>query len=99
MLLHKTTLRTLSAAMALLLALLAAPSLPAIEVTTTADENGGSVATCALREAVRAINDESSFGGCTFTPGDTLIELVPVGIFTDGFETGDTSRWSAVTSG
>lgn len=67
--------RTIPASMAFLLTLWAAPSLLAIEVTTTADENGANSAACALREAVRAINNESSFGGCTFTPGDTLIEL------------------------
>lgn len=67
--------RTIPASMALLLTLWAAPGLLAIEVTTTADENGANSAACALREAVRAINDESSFGGCTFTPSDTLIEL------------------------
>jgi CSLREA domain-containing protein len=72
---HLSTARRLSACLALLLTLLATPTLLAIEVTTTNDENGGNSAACALREAVRAINDESSFGGCQFTPGDTLIEL------------------------
>ncbi|GAB4191766.1 MAG: CSLREA domain-containing protein [Wenzhouxiangellaceae bacterium] len=54
---------------------LAAPSLHAIEVTTTADENGSNSSACALREAVRAINDQASFGGCTFTSGDFRINL------------------------
>lgn len=54
---------------------LASPTAIAIEVTTTADENGANPANCALREAVRSINDRSSFGGCVFTPGDSVIEL------------------------
>lgn len=70
-----STARRLPASLAFLLTLLAAPTLLAIEVTTTNDENGGNAGACALREAVRAIRDQSSFGGCTFTPGDTLIEL------------------------
>ena len=55
--------------------LLAVQGLHAIEVTTTADENGSNPAACALREAVRTIDDQSSFGGCPFTSGDSLIEL------------------------
>jgi CSLREA domain-containing protein len=62
---------------AVLLCLWAAAPVQAIEVTTTADENGGNSAACALREAVRTINDQSNFGGCLFTPGDTMIELGP----------------------
>lgn len=58
-----------------LLTLLAVPGLQAIEVTTTADENGGNPDACAFREAVRTINDQSSFGGCTFSAGDSLIVL------------------------
>jgi CSLREA domain-containing protein len=57
------------------LALLASPAAGAIVVTTTVDENGANAANCALREAVRAINDRSSFGGCVFTAGDPVIEL------------------------
>lgn len=59
----------------LLASLLAAPALHAVEVTTTADENGGNPSACALREAVRSINEQTSVGGCAFTPGDTLVEL------------------------
>lgn len=59
----------------LVLTLLTAPTVGAIVVTTTADENGTNPGACALREAVRTINTESSFGGCPFTPGDTVIEL------------------------
>ena len=49
-------------------------SAQAIVVTTFADENGTG-AECSLREAVRAINDAASFGGCTFVAGDTLVDL------------------------
>jgi CSLREA domain-containing protein len=57
------------------LVVLASPAASAIVVTTTVDENGTNPNGCALREAVRAINDRSSFGGCVFTPGDAVIEL------------------------
>jgi CSLREA domain-containing protein len=57
------------------LMLLASSPASAIVVTTTADENGANSANCSLREAVRAINNQSSFGGCVFTAGDALIEL------------------------
>lgn len=67
--------RTTSVLTALVLTLLAVQDLHAIEVTTTADENGANPAACALREAVRTINDQSSFGGCPFTSGDSIIEL------------------------
>ncbi|GAB4191770.1 MAG: CSLREA domain-containing protein [Wenzhouxiangellaceae bacterium] len=65
----------LSVSMALFAALAAAPALQAVEVTTTADENGSNPSACALREAVRSINEQTSVGGCAFTPGDTLVEL------------------------
>lgn len=51
-----------------LLILLASPAVNAIVVTTTDDENGANAGNCSLREAVRTINDQSSFGGCVFTP-------------------------------
>ncbi|MEM1180286.1 MAG: CSLREA domain-containing protein, partial [Acidobacteriota bacterium] len=57
------------------LVLLAASSLQAIVVTTTADEDGDNPEACALREAVQTLNDQTSFGGCVFTEGDTLVEL------------------------
>lgn len=58
-----------------LLLVLASPAASAIEVTTTIDENGANAAACGLRKAVRAINNQSSFGGCAFTPGDAMIVL------------------------
>lgn len=63
---------------------LCAGSVGAIGVTTTADENGTGP-DCSLREAVTAINTSASFGGCTFTPGDTEV-LLPAGTY--AFEAG-----------
>lgn len=77
MTLLRAVLKTIPASTALLLALFTAPCLQAIEVTTLLDENGGNPAACSLREAVLTINDGSSFGGCTFIAGDTLVQLGP----------------------
>ena len=64
---------------ALLLASCASLVLPvaadAITVTTFDDENGSNSGACSLREAVTAINNAADFGGCTFSAGDTLVQL------------------------
>ncbi len=51
-----------------------------ITVTTTADENGAGSA-CSLREAIRAANQDTLFGGCAEGDGDDTI-AVPAGTYT-----------------
>ncbi|MEM7519169.1 MAG: CSLREA domain-containing protein, partial [Planctomycetota bacterium] len=67
--------RRAAALLPALLPLLTATGLHALTVTTTLDENGDNPSACALREAVTTLNDQADFGGCVFTPGDTLVEL------------------------
>jgi CSLREA domain-containing protein len=69
------SLSTRVSSIAFALVALTAPRTSAIEVTTTVDENGTNPAACALREAVRTINEQAGIGGCVFTAGDTLVEL------------------------
>ena len=71
----RTSPKIFSVSVAFALLLLAASSAHSIVVTTTVDENGTNPEACGLREAVRAINDQASFGGCVFVAGDTLVEL------------------------
>ena len=67
--------RTACFLLTFLLYLVAAAGLNAIVVTTTQDENGDNPSACSLREAVTTLNGQTSFGGCVFTQGDTLVEL------------------------
>jgi CSLREA domain-containing protein len=73
----RALLKMVPASTALLMILFAAPTVRALEVNTVQDENGDNPFGCSFREAVRTINDQSSFGGCVFIPGDDLVELGP----------------------
>lgn len=87
----RTARRPLLPAATTLLVLLAATQLPAIEVTTFADENGTNPAACALREAIRTLNEQTDVGGCRFSPDDSLIEL-GAGTFTVSLDLGVVDR-------
>ena len=52
-----------------------------ITVTTTVDEDGGDNEECSLREAIKAANTDSDYGGCTAGSGEDLIVL-PEGVYT-----------------
>jgi CSLREA domain-containing protein len=59
-----------------LAALLAGPvGAATITVNTTADQYGTSGAQCSLREAVRAANTDSAYGGCVAGSGTDVIQL------------------------
>ncbi len=58
----------------------AAQLAPTIIVNTTVDEYG-SGGNCSLREAIRAANTDTTFGGCSAASGTNTI-LLPTGIYT-----------------
>lgn len=60
---------------------LAALPLATITVNTTADENGTNLANCSLREAIRAANTDTAYGGCPAGSGADTITL-PAGTYT-----------------